>query len=574
MGRILLFEIFLVCLNGGIYDYTFALYGTVFFAGILAVAKWHGEIRIPLNVTSYGIGVILLGSVVSIFIANDRGMAFIGCIRMIMLAGFWVLWNNLSPFCRKQIISRIPDTAALLTGITVSLYFVPMAREYLYRAGRMGGVFQYSNAYAVFLLISLVILFYHDKRTNLEYIKAGILMAGIIFCGSRSVLVLTVITILYLLVSERMNRKRWLWLLGGTLLFCVCVQAVMGLNLGRLGEITLGSSTLNGRFLYWQDSLPVIAANPLGLGYMGYYFQQPQFQTGNYVTRFVHNDILQMGLDVGMIPMAALVVMIVGNVWQLNRTARSPAKDGEGHNVMHSSGGADGLCPARFARCRQAVLVILTVHSLFDFDLQFGVIFLIMLMCMDGWKENAYKWNGKDAGAVSAGFLTICVYFSVTLVSAKLGMNEFSLTLYPFYTFARETAMQAQEGGEHAEILIEINGMMAEAYEYAAKEHLESREYMEACEDIQGMLKTAGYGIRYYNQAVYDLSVCLDMAVRRKDEKGVKRILEEIRGVPGILEDLRERTSNLAYRIYDKPVFELDEEIREYIQNLSGVSLT
>lgn len=134
--------------------------------------------------------------------------------------------------------------------------------------------------------------------------------------------------------------------------------------------------------------------------------------------------------------------------------------------------------------------------------------------------------------------------------------------------------MQEQEGGEYAEILIEANGMLAEAYEYAAKGHLESGEYLEALEDVQGMLKTAGYGIRYYNQAVYDLSICLDMAVRSEDYEGVKRILEEIRGVPGMLEDLREQTSGLAYRIHDKPVFELDEEIREYIENLSGVSLT
>lgn len=573
MSWILMAEIVLICLNGGIYDHTFALYGAVFSAGILAVAKRHQEIRIPLNITSYGIAAIFLGHVVSIFIANDRGMAFIGCIRITMLAGFWLLWNNLGPVRREQIITRIPDTAALLTGIAVILYFVPAAREYLYRAGRMGGVFQYSNTYAVFLLISLVILFYRERRAYREYIKAGILAAGIVFCGSRSVLVLTVIAIVYLLISEQEDRKKWLGILGITLLFCVCIQSVMGLDLERLGKMTLDSSTLNGRFLYWRDSLPVIAANPLGLGYMGYYYLQPQFQTGNYVTRFVHNDILQMGLDAGVIPMIALAAMIVGNVRRLDRSAGNLEKEAEGYTVKQARS-EDGFCPVRFAGCKKAILVILAVHSLFDFDLQFNVMFLILLMCMDGAGENVYKWNGKCAGAVCTGFLVVCIYFSIALGSAKLGMNEASLALCPFYTTAREAVMQEREGGEHAEILIETNGMMAEAYEYAVKEHLENREYMEACEDVQGMLKTAGYGIRYYNQAVYDLSLCLDMAVRSEDYEGVKRILEEIQGVPGILEDLRKQTSGLAYRIYDKPVFKLDEEIREYIENLSGVSLT
>ncbi len=564
MDRILLAEIVLLCLNGGIYDHTFALYGAVFSAGLLTVAKRHKEIRIPLNITSYGIGAIFLGYVISIFVANDRGMAFIGCIRMVMMAGFWLLWNNLKPIYREQIISRLPDTAALLTAMTVLLYSVPAAKEYLYRAGRMGGVFQYSNTYAVFLLVSLVILFYREKRDCREYAKAGVLVAGIVFCGSRSVLVLAVAVILYLLISDQENRKRWLWILGITLVFCACVQTLMGLDVERLGKMTLDSSTLNGRFLYWQDSLPVIAANPLGLGYMGYYYLQPQFQTGNYVTRFVHNDILQMGLDAGVIPMIALAVMIVGNVWRLNHSANL-AKEAEGHTVIHD---------LRYARCRQVVLVILAVRSLFDFDLQFGVMFLVMLMCMDGGKEKVYKWNGKCACAVCTGVLIVCIYFSIALGISRLGMNEASLAWYPLYTEAREVAMQEQEGGEYAEILIEANGMLAEAYEYAAKGHLESGEYLEALEDVQGMLKTAGYGIRYYNQAVYDLSICLDMAVRSEDYEGVKRILEEIRGVPGMLEDLREQTSGLAYRIHDKPVFELDEEIREYIENLSGVSLT
>lgn len=64
------------------------------------------------------------------------------------------------------------------------------------------------------------------------------------------------------------------------------------------------------------------------------------------------------------------------------------------------------------------------------------------------------------------------------------------------------------------------------------------------------------------------------MAVRNEDYEGVKRILKEIRGIPELLDKLRERTSDLAYRINDKPVFDLDEGIKEYIENLSGISLT
>ena len=66
MGMILIFEIFFVCLNGGIYDYTFALYGVIFFTGIAVMAKRRNMVRIPRNITSYGLGVILLGHIVSV----------------------------------------------------------------------------------------------------------------------------------------------------------------------------------------------------------------------------------------------------------------------------------------------------------------------------------------------------------------------------------------------------------------------------------------------------------------------------------------------------------------------------
>lgn len=542
---ILAVEIIFVCLFGGIYDFSFALYGAVLFAGIWSMAKLKGKVAIPRNVTSYGLGIILLGHILSIFAANDRGTAVIGMLRALMLSGFWLWWSNAEDSLKQSVRDHIPDIAAALTGITVILYFHPAAKDFLFRAGRMGGVFQYSNTYALFLLVSVVMLFYKEERGYPDDIKAGILMAGIIFCGSRSVMVLTVITIVILLARKRSDRRKWFILLGMTVLAVIVVQMVIRLDVERLWKLTWNSSTLNGRFLYWKDALPVMIRNPLGLGYMGYYFLQPQFQTGNYTTRFVHNDILQLGLDAGMFPMTALVVMIAANIWNKNNTKQN-----------------------------KTILIILLLHSLFDFDLQFGVMFFLLLMCMEGEKRNHYEWKGKGAAGICAGLTLFCIYFSIALVPSHIGMEQAALRLYPSNTSARESLMQKQEGGRDAEILIEDNGMLADAYEYAARSHLENAEYMQAYEDIQGMLKTAGYQIYYYNQAVYDLSICLDRAVRSKDDTGAQRILEEIRGIPGMLVDLEARTSDLAYKIHDKPVFKLDEEIEEYIESLSGISLT
>ena len=84
----------------------------------------------------------------------------------------------------------------------------------------------------------------------------------------------------------------------------------LGLDVQRLLRLTLNSSTLNGRILYWYDAVKMIVKNPLGLGYMGYFFMQPQFQTGNYVTKYVHNDILQLVLDAGIVVAVLFVCLL------------------------------------------------------------------------------------------------------------------------------------------------------------------------------------------------------------------------------------------------------------------------
>lgn len=546
---IIFIEIVLICLWGGIYDFTYALYGIIILVG-LCYLSWEKPIVIPVNITTIGMFIMLLGYLISTFLARDKGVALFGVIRNIMLIEFWIFWNNISELTRKKMLAIIPDIATILTVMTVILYFVPSMREYLFQADRMGGVFQYSNTYALFLLISIVILFYRNNQINrnrdmlYKYIEICVLICGIVFCGSRSVMILTVITVCAILLYDNSDRKLWILILGISIVACLVLQFILKLDIQRLLKLTLNSSTLNGRFLYWKDAISVILKNPLGLGYMGYYFLQPQFQTGCYVTKFVHNDILQCALDAGIVSAVALVVIIIANICNKDNT-----------------------------KLNRIILVLLFLHCLFDFDLQFSAIFCILLMCMGDLKNKQFEWKGIAARVASGTVAVIFIYFSIALSLAHFNQNDAALSIYPGNTFAREDRMWKKETGEDAEIIIEKNGMIASVYEFAARQHLENAEYMEAYRDIQGMLITVGYQIDYYNQAVFELSIALDQALSNNDNKNAQYILEEIQGIPELLEKLKEKTSDLAYRINDKPTFELREEIREYIESLEGVSL-
>ena len=116
------------------------------------------------------------------------------------------------------------------------------------------------------------------------------------------------------------------------------------------------------------------------------------------------------------------------------------------------------------------------------------------------------------------------------------------------------------------------NGMLASAHEFAARSNIENGQYEDASQQISDMLVCAGYNSYYYNQAVYYLSFCLDMAVRSEDLSSASLILEKIQEIPELIEEKEGQATKFAYRINDKPEIELEEEIENYIEQLSAIS--
>ena len=258
----------LMCVWGGIYDFSAALYGAVFCIGILLVLKQKKKIEIPQNVTTYGLLILILGFFISTITAVDQGMAVIGIFRMTVFFLFWILWCNCSQGMREKIWDLLPDVTAGVTLVSVILYFVPPVREYLFRAGRLGGVFQYSNTYALLLLIAFVLIFFRAKRTIRDYVEILILVSGILLCGSRSVMVFAAVSVVALAFTKRMGWKLFLVVAGIAVAAGILAGIVLDLDVQRLLKLSFHSSTLNGRFLYWRDGFAELFRHPFGLGYM------------------------------------------------------------------------------------------------------------------------------------------------------------------------------------------------------------------------------------------------------------------------------------------------------------------
>lgn len=404
-----------LCLWGGIYDFTIAIYGCIFCIGIITVVRKKDRLSIPVNITSAGLIIILICSIISSVAARDHGIAVIGILRIVVFIVFWILWCNIAEQKRDIIWNVLPELLAGITLVSIVLYFIPQLREYLYSAKRLGGVLQYSNTFALLLLASFICLMYREKKSKSAYVVGSILILGIILCGSRTVFVLLIGVILFFIVKKKLSLKYFGIVISGLVILLFILQLLMKLDIQRLLKITLNSSTLNGRVLYWFDGIRVLMKNPLGLGYMGYYFKQPQFQTGNYATKYVHNDFLQMGLDNGIIAMIAFIV-IVGYCIVSKRTNDR----------------------------NRLILIMLSVHAFMDFDLQYGFMFCLLLMTMDTGSDNNLKLKKKCAYIIHGALLMIGLYFVVALGFEYTGNMKAALGLYPLNTFALQDQLNTE----------------------------------------------------------------------------------------------------------------------------------
>lgn len=60
------------------------------------------RLSIPVNITSAGLIIILICSIISSVAARDHGIAVIGILRIVVFIVFWILWCNIAE--QKEIL--------------------------------------------------------------------------------------------------------------------------------------------------------------------------------------------------------------------------------------------------------------------------------------------------------------------------------------------------------------------------------------------------------------------------------------------------------------------------------------
>ncbi len=518
---------------------------------LIGIAVLYGKekkIKMAWDFSMLSVGTLVFSYLATVLWAVDEGMAIWGFLKFFPVLLFFLLLRQ-NQEKKEQIIQLLPIFGTLMTIFSVLMMQFEIFQEYVSVAGRLAGFFQYPNTYAVFMLVCIVIAFYEIdwKKPDwllLTHIIVG--LAGILLSGSRIVWGLLAACSLALLISQKRNRKVIMASVGSGVL---AIGAVILLGAGgsiweRILSISLYSSTLVGRFLYYIDAIPVILKHPFGLGYYGYYSIQQEIQTGVYSVLNVHNELLQLMLDVGIVPALLFYGCIAKNIC----TGNKPMRD-------------------------RVVLLILFLHSLLDYDFQFISMLFVLLLFLENGKLKEYGLP-TIAKAVIAVFSIAILVGSVCIGASEYfytrGDNKKSLDLYERNTPAKVALLTEAETIEemenYADEILESNSHSAIAYSAKARAAFSRGEIEQF---IQYKIKAIDLAPYQYEEYL-DYLDCLFFAFSEYQKAGetnsAEMCLKRVESVYGMLEELQERTSSLAWKIDDLPRVTLSHEYQQLLE--------
>jgi O-antigen ligase len=518
---------------------------SVFF--LLLRAK---KIYISKSMTSISISLFVFMYFIVCLWAVDRGTAFMGAMKFFPVAVFLFL------ICQKEeerenLIALLPLLGSLMTIFSFVMMQFEIFKPSVTVAGRLAGFFQYPNTYAVFMLVCLLISIFRLNFKQLDWLEILYIIVeifGIYMSGSRTVFVLTIFSLILVLAARKEKLKM---LLGIFLVFGVIAGILFFTEDGRelvlrISGMSTGFSTFFGRILYVQDAVKLILKHPLGLGYYGYYFMQQEIQTGVYSVVNAHNELIQAMLDIGIIPGIFLYIGIVKSIFSSRTEARN-----------------------------KIVLTVLLLHSLFDYDLQFLIMWYVLILFIDLGTIKEYKISGltKTVSAIVGAAVIGCAV-SVGLSDLFYIINDFSKAeqMYEGNTLAKIDSLSeiesVEELQEKADEILKENEHVAIAYSAKARALFSQGEVEGFIKNKLTALQMAPYQYEEYTDYLDTLAYCEGEYIQKKDMDSAKSCLLRAEQVPGMLETVKKKTSMLGWKIKDRPEVTLSQEYFDLIDEM------
>ncbi len=555
LDRIQIIEIALLFISlalfGLFYEGTIAVIGLAYLA-LLVIRLARGRVFVlPKNVLLAGLGTLPLFALITVLFAIDRGMAFFGVVKFAVIPIFILLMALEGQSFRNRLISCVPVMAAILTVVGLISFFTPF-KDFFFINHRFSGTFQYANAYALFLLVSLIIAFYENYKKPLTVVLAAVNFAGLLATGSRAVVVIAFVSILIMFIKER-HRGREL------VLFIVPYAGVLAAGAGaacilgkadrflRFLDMDMKSSSMIGRLIYDFDGLKIIARNPWGLGYKGYNFYQGSVQTANYTVTYAHNELLQTALDFGVV---IALVIAAGLIIEI-------IKKGTGTR-------------------NRMILTVIGIHSLFDWDMQFVVMLMLVALVSDYDRYFSIEINGKVRRmAFSIGVITaaVIIWLGSAGICELFHKYKEACRIYPWLTTSQMRLVNGTNGTDYdmAEKICRHNKYCVVALQAMAEKSARLGDFASMQEYGEMAVDAGRYNSEGYEIYIYFLSYAIDICNSQGDMQSTYNYVCDAAEVEKKIAKVKEETSKYAEYIYDSSDIKIGSQYEQYIKDAQSL---
>ena len=561
-------------LIGTFYDFSVFLVTLIFSGILLGIFIKNKKLKIEINNMFLLSMLLFIFSFLGIFWAIDKNDAIIGTLRMLSLVIFSILLMQCKKEEKEKILNVIPYSGLVMLILSIIIGFIPALRNIVYsESNRITGMFQYSNVFAVYLLIGFIII--TNKKKKEEKVKEAkeesvkieknkqkllkkyspiicgiILLIGILMTGSRTTFIITTIYIIYLCFRKENRYRKIYGITYAVILLLLGIYVLITKNIetiGRIFTISMDSSTLLGRILYWKDGLNLLLENIFGYGYMGYSYKVYEIQTGMYYTKFVHNDYLQIALDIGIIPLVIFIIFLVKSLFSKNNS-----------------------------KLNKIILISIIIHMFLEFDLQFMIIFYILLMCLE---EKTYKKIEIEKSITSYLVIGIVIlvygYYGIACFMNYIKQDEIAINMLGDFTEAKVNVMNSTENlntaNRLADEVLEKNIYAYQAYGIKAIYYLQNNEFEKMIEMKKKEISLDKYNPQVYEDYVFCLSQVLEKYAKEQNDEEIIKYSKYVFEVENMVQDVKNKTDKITEKLQDSSKIELSEETLNYINNIKEI---
>jgi len=493
---------------------------------------------------------ILIWSVsylITTFYSVDTELAFLGFLKFFTVPIFilLIMQYEYSEDKRNKCFEAIGKIGAVM--VIICLLAILINKDLFFYQNRLGGFFDYANSFAMFLLVGLISIGFKKDFKLIDYFIMSLLVIGIILTNSRSLLIITVVSYISILIFSKTSKK--VKILNSVILLIVGISVVFiaglfGVN-NRIATTSGNSSEWLLRILYYKDALRLISQNIFGYGHMAWWYMQEGFQTGVYDAQYVHNGLLQVAIDAGIIPALLIVVIFIKAFFEKNRNVRD-----------------------------KILMVVILGHAFIDFDMEFLAILLPLFMTLRFDK----KFSIKEIvlAKVGAGIL-IAVYsfFGLVTFLGNAGLYDKANSIFA-YSFNLDKQLQNEVNSENvvlvAQNLYDKNKYFINAAKVLSQKEQAENNYEKAHEYELWIVKNKKYTMRNYIEYVSFLEEAIKYYYSIDDIKEVKKYIGRLNEVEVMVNTVKETSDELAYKIQHKPRLDIPEEVTKYIEAMNEFS--